>query len=223
MLGRWDEVLAVRDEFTQEQIDAGGVVLSLLQAALEVYVHRGELDKARRLFGQFARLEDSTNVQDRGTYLAVTAALRRGEGRLEDALAAGSETIEVASTLGASFQGVKHGVLDALEAASALGNAAKVEELLAFIDDLSAGARPPYLDAHARRVRARLARDAEGFQEAARRFRELETPFWLAVTLLEHAELSGDEASLGEAREIFERLEATPWLERAAAAQPVTA
>ena len=52
-------------------------------------------------------------------------------------------------------------------------------------------------------------------------------PFWLALTELEHAEsLIGegraDEAEplLAEAREIFERLKATPWLERAAHASP---
>jgi len=50
----------------------------------------------------------------------------------------------------------------------------------------------------------------------ADRFRELGLPFWLAVTLLEHGELTGDESSLAEAREIFEGLKATPWLERAA-------
>ena len=38
--------------------------------------------------------------------------------------------------------------------------------------------------------------------------------FWLAVTLLEHGELIGDTALLDEAREIFEQLEARPWLER---------
>ena len=40
-------------------------------------------------------------------------------------------------------------------------------------------------------------------------------PFWLAVTLLEQGEAAG----LAEAREIFERLEAAPWLERVAAAE----
>ena len=38
-------------------------------------------------------------------------------------------------------------------------------------------------------------------------------PFWVAVTLLEQGEAGG----LAEAREIFERLEAAPWLERVAA------
>ena len=61
-----------------------------------------------------------------------------------------------------------------------------------------------------------------------RLFRELGLPFWLAVTLLEHGELTGDTALLDEAREIFEGLKATPWLERAGAlartsAEPVPA
>ncbi len=53
--------------------------------------------------------------------------------------------------------------------------------------------------------------------------RELGIPFWLAVTLLEHAEWlakEGDtpqaEPPLTEARAIFERLGAQPWLERLA-------
>ena len=65
---------------------------------------------------------------------------------------------------------------------------------------------------------ARLAGDQQSFEAAAaERFRELGIPFWLAVTLLEHGELTGDESLLDEAREIFERLKATPWLERAGA------
>ena len=58
-------------------------------------------------------------------------------------------------------------------------------------------------------------------------FREFGTPFWLAETLLERAEwLSsqgrGAEAkpALAEARAIFGRLDASPWLERASAVSP---
>ncbi len=217
MLGRWDEVLATREQFTQEEIDSGGVMLSLLQAGVEVYAHRGRLDEARQLFGLFSRLETSTDLQDRGTYLATLAAFRRAEGRLEDAVAAGSATIEIAPVLGPSFQGVKHGVVDALEAALALGDTAKTEELLAFVDGLAPMRRPPYLDVHVQRLRARSAGDTGGLEAAAGRFRELEAPFPLAVTLLEHAELTGSEESLAGARELFEQLQATPWLERASA------
>ena len=64
--------------------------------------------------------------------------------------------------------------------------------------------------------------DEERFKAAAGGFREYGIPFWLAVTQLEHAESQAassraDEAArlVEEAREIFTRLGATPWLERA--------
>jgi class 3 adenylate cyclase/tetratricopeptide (TPR) repeat protein len=216
LLGEWDEVIATRTEFTQEQIDAGGVVLSLAQAGVEVYAHRGEFDEAQLLLSQFARLEHSSDLQDRAAHLGAVAVLRRMEGRLEEALGAGTAILEVVPTLGVTQQDVKHAIVDALEAALALGNAARAEELFAFVDGTPTGRRSPYLDAHVRRLRARLARDADGFDAAARRFRELESPFSLAVTLLDRAETLGDEEARGEAVEIFERLRATPWLERAA-------
>ena len=74
-----------------------------------------------------------------------------------------------------------------------------------------------------------------GYDAAAQGFRELGIPFWLAVTLLGHGEWlvgrgrpSEAERLLAEAGEIFERLEATPWLERtarlaSAGREPVTA
>ena len=80
--------------------------------------------------------------------------------------------------------------------------------------ELPAGTRPPYLDAQARRFRARLGRRRGRSSTPQRRsFRELGLPFWLAVTLLEHGEWLEPATSraepLAEAREIFERLEAT--------------
>ena len=82
------------------------------------------------------------------------------------------------------------------------------------IEKLPPGLRPPYLEAQVHRFRARLDGNEAGYRAAAARLRELGIPFWLAVTLLEH----GEEAGLAEAREIFERLGATPWLERVSAA-----
>jgi hypothetical protein len=84
------------------------------------------------------------------------------------------------------------------------------------------------LEAHAERFRARLAAARGDVAEAERGFkggsallREIGARFWLAVALLEHGEWlvqagRTDEASslLEEARATFERLEATPWLER---------
>jgi len=59
------------------------------------------------------------------------------------------------------------------------------------------------------------------FTAAASQLRALELPFHLAVVLLEHGEWLAargrpDDAAplLAEAREIFDRLEAAPWLAR---------
>ncbi len=215
MLGRWDEALA--EELTQEQVDSGGIVLSLLQSAVDINVQRGELDEARRIIAMFSKLEDTTDVQDRSSYLASRAELRRAEGRLKEALDDGEATIATGRTLGISSQSVKQAIVEAVEVAIALGDQSKVEELLALIESIPSGTRPPYLDAQAKRFRARLDGDAAGYDVASGVFRELGIPFWLAVTLLEHAELTGDEESLIEAREIFEGLKATPWLERSEA------
>jgi tetratricopeptide (TPR) repeat protein len=218
MLGRWDECLEATEEFTQEMLDAGGVVLSLLTGGLEVYLHRGETEKAKRLFAMFSRIERSTDVQDQGSYFGALAALRHGEARLAEAVEAGQGTLEPARTLGPAFQGVKQGVMHALEAALELGDTPRAEELFRFVEELPPGRRPRFLEAHGHRLRAREGRDEAGLRAAAAGFRELGLPFWLAVTLLEHGELTGSEPSLREAGEIFARLRAVPWSQRMARA-----
>ena len=92
-------------------------------------------------------------------------------------------------------------------------------------DAIPPGLRPPYLTAQADRFRALLAGPQEsaesGFQAAEAGFREIGVAFWLAVTLLQHGEWlvargrpDGAAPLLAEARETFERLETTPWLDR---------
>jgi class 3 adenylate cyclase/tetratricopeptide (TPR) repeat protein len=214
MSGRWEEALAALEELTEEQIRSGAMFLSVLTSVLEIHIHRGQLEQAQRLFSLFSRLETSADLQEQGMYRGATAALRRAEGRFGDALEAGAATVEFTRTFGAGHQLVKQGLVEAIESALALGEREQAGELLATIEKLPPGLRPPYLEAQAHRFRARLDGEEAGYRAAAARFRELETPFWLAVTLLEH----GEEPGLAEAREIFERLKATPWLERVTAA-----
>jgi predicted ATPase len=214
LLGRWDEVLAASEEFTQEQIDVGGTMASMLQSAVWLYIQRGAVDDAHQTLSRFSRFEESTDVQDRSIYLVSRAALSRAEGRPHEALADGEAAIEAARTLGIQFQATKQAIVEAVEAALSLGDLMKADELLALVESAPLGTRPPMPDAQAKRFRARMSGDPAGYQVAAERFRELGLPFWLAVTLLEHGELTGDESSLAEAREIFEDLKATPWLER---------
>ncbi len=219
LLGRWDEVAEATVDFGDEQVNSGGVVLSLLQAAVDVFAQRGDFDSARRVHDLFGRLESSTDIQDQSTWAATRASLFRAEGRLEDALAAGTAALRAADVLSPTFQGVKHGLVDALEAALALGDSAKVEELYAFADGIPLASRSPFMATQVDRLQARTRVDPAGLLAAAERFREIEAPFWVAVTQLEHAELTGDGESRANALDTFERLRATPWIERAAARQ----
>jgi class 3 adenylate cyclase/predicted ATPase len=224
MTGRWEEALAAAAELPEEGLRLG-LTLSLLATLLEIYCHRGQLDDARRLLGLYADLDDATDVQDRAAYVSASAAIRRAEGRPENALSAGVEAAEISrGSFGAGTQSVKQGLVEAIEAAFTLGQRERVEELLATVEGIAPGLRPPYLDAQAHRFRARLAEEEaaeRSYENAAERFRGLGIPFWLAVTLLEHGEwLAGQDRAaeaeplLAEAREIFDRLEAKPWLER---------
>jgi tetratricopeptide (TPR) repeat protein len=218
MLGRWDESLAIADELTSEQTRSGGMFLSLLSGPLEIHLQRGELLEAQQVYSLFESLQETTDVQERACYFGASAALRRAEGRMREALDAGRMVLEDAQTLGISHQAVEEGLVEALEAAVALGDRGAADELLSHIEDVPLGRRPPYLDAHAKRFRARLGGDIAEFEAAAATFREIGLPFWLAVTLLELGELTRDEAALAEARGIFEGLKATPWIERVDAA-----
>ena len=214
MTGRWDEALEVMEGLTEEQARSGGMFLSLLSGPLEIHLQRGDLAEAQRLYSLFSNLDGSTDVQERACFFGATAAMFRAEDRLREALEAGQKVTEGQQTLGVSHQAIEQGLVEALEAAVALGDRDSAQELVASIEAIPPGRRPPYLEAHAHRFRARLGADPAEFDTAAACFREIGIPFWLAVTLLEHGELTGDESSLGEAREIFERLEARPWLER---------
>ena len=94
--------------------------------------------------------------------------------------------------------------LRSLEAASRLGDSAKLDELLTVVEQLPVGFRPPLLDAAAHRYRARMAGDDPSadasFTRAAAQLRALELPFHLAVVLLPEESSRDDvRATLAEA------------------------
>jgi class 3 adenylate cyclase/tetratricopeptide (TPR) repeat protein len=225
--GRWDEAGAALAEIPESELRD----LPLpAQTQVEIEAARGNVAEARRIFSFVGHFADSVDVQQRGLYDSAQAIVLRAEGDHEGALAAAERVLGSMPVLGASHQALKIGFVEALDATLALGQLDRADELVSQIDALRPGDLPPFLRAQASRFRARLAAargntDAvePGFKGAAGIFREFGIPFWLAVTQLEHAEwLSeqgrGDEAEplVAEARETFERLEAAPWLERAA-------
>ncbi len=227
MTGRWDEALDLFTGIPDGRL-RDAQTGSLLSGVLEIYAHRGDLERAQSLLAVYSDWGESDDVQDRCMYLAGLAVVRRLEGRFDEALSCGAEVWEL-QPAGAG-QAAKQRVVAAIEAALALGNTARAEELVDSIEVVPVGLRSRYLDAQSRRFRARLAGADEAadelFRDAATRLRALGIVFWLGVTLLEHGEWfvargRGDEAEplLAEACETFERLEATPWIERAQASR----
>jgi class 3 adenylate cyclase/tetratricopeptide (TPR) repeat protein len=225
MLGRWQEALDRLGEIPDEMIGRVTTLSSPLSGVLDIYLQRGQLDDARRLLARYEELGNSIDVQEEAAYHAAAAGVRLAEGKPADALAAAERAIERGASMGITAQDVKVGYLRSLEAASTLGDSAKLDELLTDVEHLSVGLRPPLLDAATHRYRARMAGDDPSadasFTRAAAQLRALEIPFHLAVVLLEHGEWliaqgrpEDAEPFLVEARETFERLEATPWLER---------
>src|SRR3954451_7750872 len=220
LLGRWEEALARSAEV--EKLPGFEHARALRLPLVEIHCRRGRLADARAELDREADARMSDDIQSRTAFDLHEAMVLRAEGKPRAALEALEGVISASDELGITFLTVKLGIVERLEAAFELGESARVDELLSFIEGLRPGERPPLLAAQAHRFRGRRDGDETAFKSAAAAFRELEMPFWLAVTKLEHAESlvpegRSDEADelLSEAREIFERLEATPWLERA--------
>jgi hypothetical protein len=114
-----------------------------------------------------------------------------------------------------------------LEAALALGDRAKLEEILTVLRTDAIGRRTRYFRAHVDRIEARSSDGADEdaellFRSAVSTFRTIGFPFWLAVSLLEYGEWLRDRDRgpdvapvVLEARSIFESLRAKPWMDRA--------
>jgi tetratricopeptide (TPR) repeat protein len=224
LLGRWDEAMKRATEVPGPQLGALGIPPL---APVQIQVARGEVAEARQ-FAYFLRtLENSNDVQIRAVLAAIEAVVLRAEGHGPEALKAGETAFDARRVL-AGHQCVKVGFVEAVDAAFDLDALDKVEQLVATVEALRPGEIAPFMRAQVSRFRARLAAargEHDGverrFKSAESVFREFGLPFWLAATELEHAEwlaaqARADEAQplLDEAREIFKRLQATPWVER---------
>ncbi|HXG75382.1 MAG TPA: adenylate/guanylate cyclase domain-containing protein [Gaiellaceae bacterium] len=227
-LGEWDELLravdAVPDEIVSD--DRAAYVARLLAGGL-VHLHRGEIESARQPLEIFAASGTSADVQERATYAATIAAILNAEGNHVDALQAVEEALASGEELGRGSEGFREGFVVAVDSALALGELDRAQAVLDELARVPRGKVPAYLRAHAARFAARIAAlrgggDPEAaFKRAASTFREISTPFPLAVTLLEHAEWLTQAGRAAEAEEpqaeaaaLFERLGAVPWLAR---------
>ncbi|MHB8469076.1 MAG: ATP-binding protein [Gaiellaceae bacterium] len=223
-LGRWDEALARAAE--AEELATTAFAQSFLLSAVPIHCERGAPEEARRLLARLDAVGQSSNPDHVAFWAVAEARLLRAEGRPLEALAAAKRALAVHAESGAgSLVGA---LFEALEAAAAIGDADGLREQLGLLDALPPSELTPFLQAQQGRFRARLEPlGADSLLETAELLLvERELPFDLAVVRLEHAErlTAGGRAEqaeplLADARETFERLRATPWLERLAAAE----
>jgi predicted ATPase/DNA-binding SARP family transcriptional activator len=225
LLGEWDAALGVVEESEKSPLPN---VYGLFGPLPWLYVQRGQVDEARRTLEAHGHLATWGDLQGRIVYTLGRAVVLRAEEHPREALAAAEEVLSARDTLGGRHGFVKFGFLEAVEAAFALDDLDRVAALLGEWEQRPLD-RTPFIEAQRERFAARLAArrgDSDTVQpalvRATERFRELSRPFYVAVALLEHGEWlagqgHGDDAEplLAEACEIFQRLKAMPWFERA--------
>jgi class 3 adenylate cyclase/tetratricopeptide (TPR) repeat protein len=231
LLGRWQEASARLAEVPVADL-RGTQLTAYLVAFTELATARGRVAEAEQALALGSRFMKAADMQDRTHYAASRALVFLAQARHSEALAAAEEALEAVDVLSWASQPAGTGLVVGAGAAIALGDLDRAEQLLALVEAQPAGAVPLYLRAQVARLRARLsaALGAEDdvvprFKSAAATFRELGLPFWTAVAELElgewlavHARPEEGELLLARARDTFKRLEATPWLERAAQA-----
>ena len=234
-LGAWDELESMVAEIPEEHWSEVRPAWPAILFVGTVHAFRGRPDDAETLIRRCAEMESSADRQERAAFHVGRADLLLMAGDPVHALEAAEQAFAQREAMGITQEYAKQSFVTAVEAALALGDLDKANELLAVVEALPPGSSPQFLQAQSSRFRARLAARRGDVDESERRFkgatglfRELALPFYLGVTQLEHGEWLAtqgriDEAEplLTEAREIFERLEARPWSERAARATGV--
>jgi tetratricopeptide (TPR) repeat protein len=219
-LGEWDEALARATELA-EHVETE-FAQSFLLAAVYVHSARGFPEEGRRMLARFDVVGRSTNPDHVGWWAVAQCWALRAEGRPHEALAEAERALAVYAESGAGPFG--EALIASLEVASAIGDEALRAQLARF-DGLPPGQVTPLLRGYQARFRAHLEpTEASALFETAARLLS-QRPFHVAIVRLEHAEHllaegrpDDAEPLLAEASATFERLRATPWLERAAAA-----
>ncbi len=230
-IGAWSEALGAMDELggLDEHIQSRtAFTQGFVAFGVAIHLHQGDEVGAERLLTSFEMLADSADVQERAEYQTAVAIKRLAEGDHAAARQSAEMAMEAGSDLGPDDYRVTESRVVAVDAAIALGDLDGAEALIAGSGVDRHGQRRHFQLAHAMRARAAIesARGETAGVEDARKgaiglFREIDYPFWRAVTMYEHAGWLRDqqratdaEPFVTEARVIFTSLDATPWLER---------
>jgi tetratricopeptide (TPR) repeat protein len=229
-LGRWSEALAHAAQIPDEVFSTTRFpVMCMIGPAAAILANQGDVEAAARLVDRYAEVGASDDLTERASFEWARGALLSARGQHREALDLGAEMWKLRDVVGLTSEQMKETFRQVVEAALAVGDVDRAEGFVASVETMRPGRSSQSMRADALRLRARvseLAGDAnradQGFRQATSLFRELAMPFAMAVAALEHAEQlqahgRAEEAGplLEEARAVFERLEAAPWLQRA--------
>ena len=226
MAGRWDEAMECAGDVSAW--DWMGEMSGSMAVLPTICVNRdikGGLAKLVELSDQY---EESTDMQRAGGRAAVMAVIDGAQGRYVESLEQAEAAMHYGLATGADSPTVRIAFATAVDAAFALGALDKVEDVLEQLAGLRRGEVWPSLGALGESATARLyaargeAEKAEqSFMRSIDLFRVIGMPYWLGTTLSTFAEFltaidRADRAlpMIEEARGIFERLDARPWLKK---------
>jgi class 3 adenylate cyclase/tetratricopeptide (TPR) repeat protein len=228
-LGRWDEAdRHVAEAQAAEELESLQWAAVRVSELIPVRIRRGDVEEARRVFDVVKARADMHNHDVRVRLGATEIELLNAEGSHAEALTRAELLLESIPKLGLPDIGIKRALAHGVSAALELGELDAADAMLAMARQARPGLVTPVLRGQLARLDARLSalrgnHDAveAGFETAITAFRDLGTPFELAVAMCEFAEwLEGqgrqeDAVTFAvESRGLFDGLEARPGLDR---------
>jgi tetratricopeptide (TPR) repeat protein len=232
--GEWDRVVDfVRDlpDPTEEPGVLGGAE-SIVGQSLPVFIERGAISEARALADRWITAsEENADYQIRTQAQWVRAVLASGEGHPDLALMLAEAISQEADKLAIRHPTLRRAWICGVNAALELGDLESAERLMKLFEGSPPGQLSPMLLGSIDRYRARLLAAAgvsdgvdERYGSAVRAFVDVGMPFEEATARLDRARWLAVQARVEDAlteaaraKEIFERLGALPWIERASA------
>jgi class 3 adenylate cyclase/tetratricopeptide (TPR) repeat protein len=219
--GRWDELEQLAAELPEEALHrVGNTIAFQLPAYLALIAyHRGEPRVSADLMADWAALERSSDIGYEACRSAAKAIVALARGRFEEVLDLARARLDAVAGTGDLETHLELANLATTDADSA----ARLERLLELADAADTPKPPSTVAviAYMRAKAAALRGQEPDFDRAIARIRESDRRLLLGMALVEQAAWlaesdRADEAAplLDEAREIFEPLRATPWLER---------
>jgi tetratricopeptide (TPR) repeat protein len=225
--GDWDEAVSLGETIDLGEGTADNWLAVAVLSLLEIAVDRGDEERARWLLARLPLDVESSDQQQRSLALSRRHVEADLDGDLQRALAAVDSGIRLfvkMRTAGAIADLLAHASLYSRES----GDHAQALAAAAALDSLPANAHTRAMDSQLYRLRANAAAAAgddaaaaEAYGIALANARNLGYRYWLAPVLFDYgrwlvASGRSDEGRplLDEARELFEHMRATSWLER---------